>query len=83
MPDWKAISCTGAVYDRFEDRRPEHMTQSEYLDWLLDRRDEDPDIADTVADRVAARLSDEVGVDLGPVRDAARSGAAQALREVE
>jgi len=81
MPEWKAVSCTCEIYERFEDRRPDHMTQTEYLEWLLDKRDDDPELAGAVADAVAERIRDDVGCDLGPVRDAARSGAAQALSE--
>jgi len=81
MTEWKSVGVRQEVHDEFESRRPDHMTQSEYLAFLLDRSEHEPDIAEAVAQTVIDELRPELSTDRGAIRQAARSGASQALKE--
>lgn len=80
MPEWKAIGCKREIYRRFERERPDDMTQTEYLEHLMAAENGE---VEEIADVVAEKIERKFGIERQKIRQSARSGTLQALREME
>jgi hypothetical protein len=71
------------VAAEFRDRKPDRMSNAEYLAFLMDSAASVPEESEAIAKAVVEALRGELSPDRDAIRDAARSGTKQAIREVE